>query len=944
MFTVPAGQPDPEALPAALADFVGGYPFGLDPFQIEACTALEAGDGVLVAAPTGAGKTIVGEFAAHLALTRGERCFYTTPIKALSNQKYTDLVARHGGDAVGLLTGDTSRNPDAPVVVMTTEVLRNMLYTESAGLDRLGRLAFVVMDEVHYLADRQRGAVWEEVIIHLPRHVHLVSLSATVSNAEEFADWLVTVRGHTRVVVTEHRPVPLWQHVLAGRDMYDLFVDGGPLPGDNGLLPGGGGPLSIDEVLRTQPDAGSEAPAGRPRINPDLVRLSREESRRPERLRGRPGGPGRGGPPPRRTSVPNRPDVISQLDRSGLLPAITFVFSRAGCDAAVAACVRAGLRLTTPDERDTIRGHVRSRTSSIPSDDLRVLGYWEWLEGLERGIAAHHAGMLPTFKEVVEELFVRGLVRAVFATETLALGINMPARTVVLERLSKFNGETRAEITPGEYTQLTGRAGRRGIDVEGHAVVLWQPGFDPVALAGLASARTYPLRSSFRPSYNMAVNLVGRLGRAEARSVLESSFAQFQADRAVVGLARQVRRNSGALDELAASMACEQGSVAGYSALRDAIRAREAELSREGSARRRTEAVEALSRLRVGDVVRVPAGRRSGLAVVLDPGVDGHNDGPRPVVLTADRQVRRLSLVDFPVAVEAVGRVRVPKTFNPRSPHSRRDLASFLHHVEVPPEAGRRAHARAAAADDAGLARLRRELRAHPVHGCPDREAHMRVAERHAKLRRDTDTLERRIEGRTNTVAKIFDRVCATLETLGYLHGDTVTGIGAILGRIYTEQDLLVAECLRDSAWDGLSPAALAAAVSTLVYEPRGEETAAPKIPGDPGLRDALAATARLAGRLRDVEADHRLDFLRLPEPGFVWVAFGWASGLSLEKVLTDSGLDLTAGDFVRWMRQLIDLLDQIVQVAPEGSTVRGTARTALNAVRRGVVAYSMSI
>ncbi len=951
--TAPAGSPGPEAMPqampSALADFLGGYPFGLDPFQREACGALEAGEGVLVAAPTGAGKTIVGEFAAHLALARGQRCFYTTPIKALSNQKYTDFVARHGSDAVGLLTGDTSRNPDAPVVVMTTEVLRNMLYAEPTGRDRLGRLAFVVMDEVHYLADRQRGAVWEEVIIHLPQRVQLVSLSATVSNAEEFADWLVTVRGHTRVVVSEHRPVPLWQHVLADREMHDLFVNGGPLSVDDVLHARDDARDEIRDAARDSPTGGpSMQSATRWRINPDLVRLAREEGRRPDVPRGRPGGgPGRGTagtPPQRRVWAPSRPDVIKQLDRSGLLPAITFVFSRAGCDAAVAACVRAGLTLTSLDERDAIRQQVRSRTASIPSDDLRILGYWEWLEGLERGIAAHHAGMLPTFKEVVEDLFVRGLVRAVFATETLALGINMPARTVVLERLSKFNGETRADITPGEYTQLTGRAGRRGIDVEGHAVVLWQPGFDPVALAGLASTRTYPLRSSFRPSYNMAVNLVGRLGRTEARSVLESSFAQFQADRAVVGLARQVRRNDGALDELAAAMACTQGSVERYAALREEIKAREASLSREGSARRRAEAVESLNRLRVGDVVRVPAGRRSGLAVVLDPGVGGANGDPRPVVLTVDRQVRRLSLLDFPTAVEALARVRVPKTFNPRSPQSRRDLASSLHNVEIPPEVGRRARTRAAAADDADLARLRRELRVHPVHGCPDREAHLRVIERHAKLRRETDALQRRISGRTNTVAKIFDRVCASLEALGYLRGDAVTSTGRVLGRIYTDQDLLVAECLRAGVWDDLSPAALAAAVSTLVYEPRGEDAATPKIPGDPALREALAATTRLAGRLRDVEAEHQLDFLRLPEPGFVWVSFGWASGLSLAKVLTESGLEVTAGDFVRWMRQLIDLLDQIAQVAPEGSHVRHTAHGALDAVRRGVVAYSISL
>ncbi|WP_035740171.1 DEAD/DEAH box helicase [Parafrankia elaeagni] len=1053
--------------PGAVEEFVARYPFGLDPFQSEAVEALARGEGVLVAAPTGAGKTIVGEFAAHLALATGTRCFYTTPIKALSNQKYADLVARYGAASIGLLTGDTSRNGDAPVVVMTTEVLRNMLYSEAADSSRLADLGYVVMDEVHYLADRQRGAVWEEVIIHLPNHVRLVSLSATVSNAEEFAEWLVTVRGHTRVIVSEHRPVPLYQHVLADRTLHDLFVDstGGLGPsglvlepdragprGGRGVRPGGpastdafpgrgaGGGSGAGPAARWGAGAGpgadgsrrvgarngaggsgagssgaggggaggggatgrggdGEAAGGRT-VNPDLLRLAREESQsvydrgRGPRSSSRPGARPGGGGGRRRYGPPSRPDVIVRLDRAGLLPAIVFIFSRVGCDAAVTSCVQAGLRLTTSDERREINAHVRARTAGIPQADLEILGYWQWLDGLERGIASHHAGMLPTFKEVVEELFVRGLVRAVFATETLALGINMPARTVVLERLTKFNGQTRANITPGEYTQLTGRAGRRSIDVEGHAVVLWQPGLDPLALAGLASTRTYPLRSSFRPSYNMAVNLVGRLGADRARVVLESSFAQFQADKAVVGIARAVRRNQTAIDELAAALDCDRGAVLEYDDLRRQIRERENNLSRAGTVRRQSEVAEALAKLRSGDVVRVPAGRRGGLVVVLDAGVDpGSPEGPRPVVLTVDRQVRRLSMIDFPVAVEPLARVRIPKSFNPRSPQARRDLASSLRNTRVPDEPGRRERMRSLAADDAELARLRRALRAHPVHDCPRREEHLRSAERIDRLRRETAGLERKVEGRTNTVARTFDRVRDTLAELRYLSadGDAVTPAGAMLARIYTEQDLQVAECLRTGVWVGLTPPELAAAVSTLLFEPRGDDVAPPAVPGGPALRDALADMAGVYTRLGEVEDEHRLGFLRAPDLGFVPAAFGWASGRGLERVLTEAGADLTAGDFVRWMRQLIDLLDQIAQIAPafavasagarargeaegvaggevgggpggeraEGPADRGAggsaggaglvevgrvARAAMDAVRRGVVAYSMSV
>jgi ATP-dependent RNA helicase HelY len=876
---------------AALAEFEVGYPFGLDAFQRTACRALEQGRGVLVAAPTGAGKTVVGEFAVHLALRAGRKCFYTTPIKALSNQKYTDLVARHGADRVGLLTGDTTVNGDADVVVMTTEVLRNMLYSGSPALRGLGH---VVMDEVHYLADRARGAVWEEVIIHLPDDVVLTSLSATVSNAEEFADWLVTVRGDTEVVVEEHRPVPLFQHVLLGTRLYDLFVGDEHGQGD-----------------------------GRGEVNPALVRRSRDEERYRPANRGRPVRP----------SVPRRPDVLERLDREGLLPAITFIFSRAGCEAAVEQCLRSGLRLTTAEEREAIRHHVEARTADLPREDLRVLGYWEWLEGLQRGLAAHHAGLLPTFKEVVEELFSEGLVKAVFATETLALGINMPARSVVLEKLVKWNGDAHADVTPGEYTQLTGRAGRRGIDVEGHAVVLWQPGFDARQVAGLASTRTYPLRSSFRPSYNMAVNLVGSVGSEPARALLESSFAQFQADRSVVGLARQVSRNLDALEGYEEGMSCHLGDVRAYDALRQAVKGRESELAKQGSAQRRLAAARSLEALRVGDVIAVPHGRRAGLAVVLDPGL-GQAGQAHPLVVTEDRWAGRLSDADFPHAVEPVGRIKVPKNVNHRSPQTRRDLASSIRALGVRAERPQRS--RSAAADDRELARLRSELRQHPVHGCSEREQHLRWAERWARLRHDTDVIERRVQGKTHSIARVFDQVCAVLGDLGYLDEETVTDAGRRLGRVYNEADLLVVECLRNGLWDELSAAELTAVVSSLVYESRRPDEVA-QVPGGT-VRAVLDAQVRLWARLRDAESAHGLAFLREPDAGFSWASWRWASGADIEQVLLDDP-ELAAGDFVRWCKQVLDLLSQIVLIADE--PVRSTAQAAVSAVRRGVVAWS---
>ncbi|MGY1745881.1 DEAD/DEAH box helicase [Blastococcus sp. SYSU D00695] len=935
----------------ALADFTAELGFSLDPFQVEACEALDSGSGVLVCAPTGAGKTVVGEFAVHKALAEGRKAFYTTPIKALSNQKYADLVQRYGESRVGLLTGDNAVNGDAPVVVMTTEVLRNMLYAESPALTGLG---YVVMDEVHYLADRFRGAVWEEVIIHLPPSVTLVSLSATVSNAEEFADWLVTVRGDTRVVVSEVRPIPLWQHMLVGNRVFDLFS----------LRPAAhAAEQGEDPRHRSTRERGASV------VDPELVRFVREYERRLDTWGGGGGGSRRreGFDTRPRFRPPARPDVVERLDRAALLPAITFVFSRNGCDAAVDQCLRAGLRLTDETERAEIAAIIDERTGSLPEQDLHVLGYWEWREGLLAGLAAHHAGLVPAFKETVEECFVRGLVKAVFATETLALGINMPARTVVLERLVKWNGEAHVDVTPGEYTQLTGRAGRRGIDVEGHAVVVWSPGMDPSVVAGLASTRTYPLRSSFRPSYNMAVNLVGSFGRVRARELLASSFAQFQADRSVVGLARSAARHERDAERLAAELGTDGDAlgeqIVEYVRLRRQISDREKELSRDSQAKRRLEAAEALAALRPGDVIRVPSGRRQGLAVVLDPGLPdagltGDGD-PRPLVLTEDKWAGRLGPIDFPTPVTALARVRVPRNFNHRSPHARRDLAATLRNARVEHDLGaRRVKQRSAAADDPVLHDLRRALKAHPVHARPDREDRVRAAERWLREVAEAESLHRRMAERTGSLTRQFDRTCDVLEELGYLVPETVsapadpvlaggpvpvvTDEGRRLSRIWSEADLLVAECLRARAWHGLTPAELAAAVSTVVFEARRDTPSQPAVPAGK-VAAAIAEMRRVRSRLLDVEVDHGVPHTRDLDLGFAWAAYRWADGQDLDRVLAgaeQAGTELSGGDFVRWARQLLDLLDQLGKTADDA--VAATARAAVTRVRRGVVAVAV--
>ena len=728
----------------------------------------------------------MGEFAAFSSLARGKKCFYTTPIKALSNQKFAEFQERFGEHRVGLLTGDTNINSEADILVMTTEVLRNMLYANSSTLTNLGS---VVMDEVHYLADKFRGAVWEEVLIHLMESVQVISLSATVSNAEEFGEWLGEIRGTTEVIVSEIRPIPLYQHVLIGDRMIDLFNEPG-------------------------------------RINPEILGLEREALRHTKAPRGR---RDRFNDSESRLS---RAEIIEKLQRENLLPAITFIFSRVGCDAAVKQCLNEGVKLTTTEERIEIVATAQRYTQNLAEEDLEVLGYRDWLTALERGIAAHHAGMLPSFKGAVEDLFKRGLVKAVFATETLALGINMPARTVVLEKLTKWNGEAHVSITPGEYTQLTGRAGRRGIDIEGNAVVQWSPTVDSATAAGLASTRTYPLRSSFTPSYNMSINLIARFGRERARGSLESSFAQFQADRAVIGLVRQIRKNDSAAAEQDESAKCHLGNFTEYARTRIDIKELERLLSKR--------------------------------------------DGRR----TFDQRQR----------------------------------------VKMENE----------------LDSMRRALRAHPCHSCNDRETHARFAERADRLNRESEGLRSRVENRTHVIAKTFDRICNVLTHLGYIEGEKPLAQGKILAKIYAESDLLLTESIRRGVFENLTPVELLSVASAMIYESRSVENYAPKMPHQ-NVANALAVVAKIWVELEDIENEFDVKTQREPDFGFCYAAYRWANGHSLSSVI--KGTDMTVGDFVRCIKQLIDLLTQIGGAA---ENLRPVCKEGVKRLDRGVVSYML--
>jgi ATP-dependent RNA helicase HelY len=867
--------------------FTAELGFELDDFQNRALDALDGGGSVVVAAPTGSGKTVIAQYSVALALDAGGKAFYTTPLKALSNQKYQELVRRHGPESVGLLTGDNSINGTAPIVVMTTEVLRNMIYASSAALQGL---RYVILDEVHYLQNAYRGPVWEEVIIHAPPDVDLVCLSATVSNAEELADWIRTVRGATIAIIEDRRPVELHDLYLLGDKTSDRLL-----------------------MVPTLVD-------GRP--NPEAAALDSKTLRHPG-MRGHPRG---------RLFTPRRVEVVELLEEHDMLPAIYFIFSRAACDDAVAQCVRDGKRLTSPEERRQIRAIAEEHVEALSDDDLSVLDYAGWLNGLEAGYAAHHAGLVPPFKEAVESCFAAGLVKVVFATETLSLGINMPARSVVIEKLTKFTGERHEFLTPGEYTQLTGRAGRRGIDEVGYAVVLWSAFVPFDQVAGLAGARTYALTSSFRPTYNMAANLVRRYPPDVAHHLLNLSFAQYRADADVVRLETQIDRTASALAEATEAARCDRGDVIAY---RQLVRANE-ESGRQWPSMN-AEVLSALDRIRPGDVLLVPGGKTGGRVAVISTSRRRGGD-LRLRAVTADRRLISLSPKDFLTPPVPVARVELPSPYAPNNAGFQRHVASALIAAKVKPEsgstklAGNRRHWRDAVAQSQATA-----AESHPVAACPDARAHLRALDRADRLGRDLERLQRRVKGRLESLARQFDRVLRVLEAWGYVDGWSLTADGERLARLYHESDLLIAECLGQGLLDGLGEAEMAGLLSIFTFEARGPGEGSAWFPNS-RLRRRWADTEKVAVDLNSAEDDAGLPLTRRPDPGFVGYAHSWAAGEELAEVIEDE--EMSGGDFVRNVKQLIDLLRQIGDVAPEPATAKA-ARGAADRLLRGVVAAS---
>jgi ATP-dependent RNA helicase HelY len=876
------------------------YDFALDPYQAQAIDHLAEGHSVLVAAPTGSGKTVVAEFALEKARSEGKKFFYTTPLKALSNQKFRDLSRAYTASDVGLLTGDNSINGDAPLVVMTTEVLRNMIYEESELLEDLGA---VVLDEVHYMQDPFRGGVWEEIVILLPRHITLVGLSATISNARELGEWMDSLRGDVRVVVSTERPVQLKNLYFVGRALVPLFAK------------------NLQRVLSEQMDIVKKAQAAR-------------EARRGRR--------GKGGP----SLTPRRTNVIAELERQDMLPAIYFLFSRAACSDSVARWLEEGDRLNPPEAGAAVAAYLDDKIASLERADLECLDYAGFRRALTAGVAAHHAGELPLFKEAVEELFARGLVKVVFATETLSLGINMPARTVVIESLSKWTGEKHRPLSPGEYKQLTGRAGRRGIDEVGYAVVLYQKYFSPDHVRSLVTRESSPVVSSFQVTYNMAVNVLAVHDLEEAQRLINLSFAQFVADRRVVDLEARLEVLRGDLGrELEASRCGEGGDAASLRALqreRDRVSRRLASIVKE---RRHQEIHEAMSHLQPGDVF-LTGPKDSGMVLAVVRKARERRAEPGVTVVDSSGRYRRIAERTLSRPPRVIGAVDVAKITSPTR-KVRRSIGARMEELGKQAE-GSRALAAVGPEErelsEAALA-LKEEIAGHPCFRCQHRERCLEAARRAERLQRQISAAGKERDAGHDVVSRRLVDVIAVLNRFGFLSGEKLTRKGQTLRKIYNECDLLLVEALYGGLLSSLEPRELAAAASWVIYESRDGESARDREARESEeylegvMGDLLGRLEAIEAELKGAEGDAGLDLLGSLDTGFGEAAYMWAGDAELEQML-ERFPERSVGDMVRTMKQIIDLLRQLADVSPDLVLTRNLGK-AMDAIDRGVVGFS---
>ena len=879
------------------------FPFPLDAFQLEAIDALNQGHSVVVSAPTGSGKTLVGEYAIHRALAHGRRVFYTTPLKALSNQKLRDFREQFGPERVGLLTGDLSLNREAQVVVMTTEIFRNMLYAEidHPDDDPLADVEAVVLDECHYMNDSQRGTVWEESIIHCPPPIQLVALSATVANAGQLTDWLERVHGPTRLVWSDFRPVPLAFSFCSAKGLHPLLNDAG-----TDLHPN-------CKVWRP--------PKGNRRKGPKV-------------------------PKPPQPEAPPIGFVVAQLAERQMLPAIYFIFSRRGCDKALRDLGK--VCLVSPAEQARLQARLDAFIAATP-EAVREGGH---ADALVRGIAAHHAGVLPAWKELIEELFQQGLIKVVFATETLAAGINMPARTTVIAALSKRTERGHRPLMGSEFLQMAGRAGRRGLDTQGYVVTV-QSRFEGVREAGqLALAPADPLVSQFTPSYGMVLNLLQRYDLAKARELVERSFGRYLAS---LDLAEDEAR----IAELAAQLEGLQGSggevpweeLEDYEKRRGRLREERRLLRTLQQQAEETVAHEltlALQFASEGSLVslKCPQLRSRVTPAVIAAKVPGPGQFPLLLCLS-EENVWILLPCSAVVALHAelaclqVAQVEVPELSH----------AGELRHGDGASGGLALAVASLARRHDmhtprydlqeevrhqsAQVQRLEQDLEEHPAHRWGDRRHLRKQRRRMEELQTEIEERRRLLHHRSHRHWETVLQLIEILRFFGGLDGKDglePTEVGRTVAALRGDNELWLGLSLMSGHLDELSPSELAA-----VLEAISTEVNRPDLwcawPPPPAVEEALHD---LRGLRRELGRQQERRGLVVPiwwEPELTGLVHAWAEGCGWSDLIAATSLD--EGDVVRVLRRTVDLLAQVPYAEAVSDQLRRNARRALQAINR---------
>jgi superfamily II RNA helicase len=874
------------------------FPFPLDRFQLQAVDSLNLGRSVVVCAPTGSGKTLIGEYAIHRAIRQGRRVFYTTPLKALSNQKFRDFKAEFGEDNVGLLTGDISINREALVVVMTTEIFRNMLYGTrigEVGTSMMGVEA-VVLDECHYMNDKQRGTVWEESIIYCPPHIQLVGLSATVANSKQLTDWISLVHGPTDLIYSDYRPVPLEFHFVS---------------------PKGIAPLLDPNTAKLNPKLKSHRPPG---------------SRKQE-------------------DIPSIGFVVSKLAEREMLPAIYFIFSRRGCDKAVADM--ATLRLVNEDESARLKVRIDEFLAKNP--EAARAGQ---VEPLYKGIAAHHAGILPAWKVLVEELFTQGLIKVVFATETLAAGINMPARTTVISSLSKRTDQGHRLLTASEFLQMAGRAGRRGKDVVGY-VVATQTRFEGAKEASdFATSAPDPLVSQFTPTYGMVLNLLQTHNLEEARELVERSFGQFTKTLHLQPQQQGVNDIKQELSQLQESLGKVDGAVlADYETAHSQLKLDQNQLK---NLQLYTEQVHAgqvsklLPAALPGTILslkgkHVPVA--TPLPAVLVSKIAGSGYKPALVCLGQDNRWYVVNHQDV-VAVhkhwsDYTGKQRVtpvvsllPPADMPLKPGQVRkgmsltaEIAQSIPHVEPPATDELTAQIKI-------VAELTSKLENHPIWEAGNPATLLKRYRRQFVLEEEIRELQDKLQLQLDRHWQEFLNLIEVLRQVNGLQGVLPTRIGEAAAAIRGDNELWIALALMSGFLDGLDPHHLAAVICALVSETPRSDSWTNYEPAD----EVVMTLSALRGTRRQLFQIQRRYQVALPvwmEYELVGIVEHWALELSWTELCSNTNLD--EGDIVRMLRRTVDLLSQIPYVPHASDALQANAKRAIQLIDRFPINESIS-